>query len=200
MRPNYAQDPPPTEISVGGSLYPVNVDYMVWIEIQQLLRQLLPEPEDADARQHNVDVLEQIELLAFGGVLVDESPNAVFDALGEFLRGYPMAPIQGDGDGSDEPAFSFEHDLNAIIVAIRNQSGIDLSYRRKEPFHWWEFLLEFHTLCGDHYILNLMEARGYKGKDKDLLKRKRQCALPREYTAAEQAAIDEFNALFEGVE
>lgn len=191
MRPNFAQDAPPTEISVGGFAYPVNVDFRVWIEIQRLMRRI--EPGEAGEA-----TLEEIETLAFGGVLADEAPEDVVRALAEFMQGYPSAPMRGDGDRG-EPTFSFEYDLNAILIAIRNQSGIDLSYRRKEPFHWWEFLLEFQTLCGDHYILNLMEARGYKGKDRELLKRKRACALPHEYTAAEQAEIDEFNALFEGV-
>lgn len=202
MRPNLAQDPPPTEITVGGAVYPVNVDFKVWLDIRRLLRQLIPDSDAAEARRRNAEVLDEIEELAFGGVLVDETPDAVISALSDFLQGYPNAPIQGDSDGggSHEPTFSFEYDLNYILLAIRNQSGIDLSYRRKEPFHWWEFLLEFKTLCGNHYILNLMEARGYSGKDKDLLKRKRQCALPREYTAAEQAEIDAFNALFEEVD
>ena len=31
MRPNYAQDAPPTAISVGGEHYPCKVDYRVWI-------------------------------------------------------------------------------------------------------------------------------------------------------------------------
>ena len=106
-----------------------------------------------------------------------------------------MAPVSDTGD-SREPAYSFEYDLNAIIVAIRDQHGVDLSWRRKEPFHWWEFLLLFKTLSGDHYILNLMEARTYRGKDRELLRRKHACALPPEYTAEEQAERDAFNAQF----
>ena len=47
------------------------------------------------------------------------------------------------------------------------------------------------------HILNLMEARGYKGNDKELLRRKRMCALPVEYSAAEQAEIDAFLEMFE---
>ena len=99
---------------------------------------------------------------------------------------------------ADESLFSLEWDLNAIVLAIRNQSGIDLSYRRTEPFHWWEFLLELQTLCGEHYILHLMEARSYQGKDRELLRRKRMCALPVEADEADRAAVEAFNALFEG--
>ena len=157
MRPNYAQDAPPTTISVGG-----------------------------------VRRIDEIQLLVFGGVLAEEDPAEVLTAVAEFSRGYPGLPVQV---GTDAPLFSFDWDINAIVIAIRNQSGIDLSYRRTEPFHWWEFLLEFQTLCGDHYILNLMEARSYCGHDRELLRRKRMCSLPAEDVDAGRAAA--FNAMFE---
>lgn len=195
MRPNYAQDAPPTSIEVGGFAYPCETDFRVWIEVLRLLRRIdLRSTDEAGARRV-LDRIVEIEQLVFGGVLTDEDPAEVLMAVVAFSKGYPMAPMRDTG-GADVPLYSFEYDLNAIIIAIRNQSGIDLSYRRKEPFHWWEFLLEFHTLCGSHYILNLMEARGYKGKDRDLLKRKYACALPEEYTDAEQAELDAFNAQF----
>ena len=195
LRPNYAYDAPPTCIQVGGYDYKCNVDFRVWLEVLALMKQIVPETDDYELAQRNNQVLEEMQNIVFGGILEDEEPVEVFEAICKFAAGYPSAPSDRS-DGTGPKIFSFDWDLNYIIIAIRNQSGIDLSYRRKEPFHWWEFLLEFNTLCGDHYILNLMEARGYKGNDKELLKRKRTCALPVEYTAEEQAAIDEFNAEF----
>ena len=189
MRPNYAQDAPPTSIEVGGFAYPCETDYRVWLEVLRLLRELDPEAENA------ADVVLEIEEKVFGGWLKDESPVEVLKAIGEFAKGYPTAPV-GDTGRGDAPVYSFEYDLNAIIIAIRNQSGIDLSYRRTEPFHWWEFLLEFQTLCGDHYILELMNARGYKGKDKDLLRRKYALALPPEYSAKEKTELEKWSAEF----
>lgn len=197
MRPNYAQDAPPTEISVGGHPYKCNVDFRIWIEVMRLMREIIPESDHPDHLRRNAEVMEEMQTLIFGGVLIDEDANEILSAIAEFSRGYPSAPRNDDGDDGLQ-LYSLEWDINYIVIAIRNQSGIDLSYRRKEPFHWWEFLLEFQTLCGDHYILNLIEARNYKGKDKDLLKRKRACALPVEYTAEERAAMDAFNAMFEG--
>ena len=195
MRPNYAQDAPPTSIEVGGFAYPCNTDYRVWLEVVRLLREIDLRDESEAGRQRAAETLVEIERIVFGGWLKDESPMDVLAAVADFSKGYPMAPIQDTGD-SREPAYSFEYDLNAIIIAIRNQSGIDLSWRRTEPFHWWEFLLEFHTLCGNHYILNLMEARTYRGKDRDLLRRKYACQLPPEYTAAERAELEDFSAQF----
>lgn len=195
MRPNYAQDAPPTEISVGGFAYPANTDYRVWIDVLRLMRGLDVAGDDPAQMERNIEIIHEMETLVFGDVLADEDEVDVLAAISEFSKGYPSAPIRQDIGGAQ--TFSFDYDLNEIIIAIRNQSGIDLSYRRKEQFHWWEFLLEFRTLCGDHYILNLMEARGYRGKDKDMILRRQRCALPVEYTAAEQAEIDAFEALFE---
>ena len=194
MRPNYAQDAPPTELTVGDASFAIETDYRVWIDVMDKLQALVPADVDDAQIVENVRILTEVEHMIFGRVIDAPLPDLI-DAIAEFAKGYPTAPMQTEGGGAQ--TYSFKYDLNEIIIAIRNQSGIDLSYRRKEPFHWWEFLLEFRTLCGDHYILNLMEARGYKGNDKELLRRKRMCALPVEYTAAEQAEIDAFLAMFE---
>lgn len=199
MRPNIAQDAPPTEISVGGISYPVNVDFRVWLDVLQKMREIKGNSDSREDMIRDMVTMTQIQIMVFGKALTDAPIQDVMTAILDFSSGYPTAPKQDAEGGESGPSvISFNYDLNYIILAIRNQSGIDLTYRRTEPFHWWEFLLEYQTLCGDHYILNLIEARSYKGKDKDALRRKRACALPIERTAAEQAEIDAFNALFEG--
>lgn len=195
LRPNYAMDPPPTSIEVGGSFYDCATDYRVWLEVLGLLEDILPNAETEAELERTAGQIMEIENLVFGGWLKEENPLEVVKAVAAFAQGYPMAPVKGEG--TDAPTYSFEYDLNAIIIAIRNQSGIDLSWRRTEPFHWWEFLLEFQTLCGDHYILNLMEIRGYKGKDKDMKRTRERYALPTKYTAAERAEYEAWSALFD---
>lgn len=194
MRPNYALDAPPTEIQVGGAKYKIETDYRIWIDVQRDLKQINLKTTDKTKMAENEVILEDIERRIFGGVLADENAIDVLQGIYEFVQGYPSLAVEHE---DDEPVVSLEYDLNMIILAIRNQSGIDLSYRRTEPFHWWEFLLEFQSLCGDHHILNVMEIRGYKGKDTDMLRLKRAYALPREITAEEQEEIDAFEALFE---
>jgi hypothetical protein len=198
MRPNYAQDAPPTAINVGGFSYTCNTDFRTWIDVLKLLQGLNLHPQTETAAQKTLETIREIQIKVFGRVL-DAPLNTILRAIVDFSKGYPTAPMRGSGDGDGVRVYSFEYDLNEIIIAIRNQSGIDLSYRCKH-FHWWEFLLEFRTLSGNHYILNLMEARGYTGKDKDLRKRRDACALPDEYTAEELEALEAFNALFDGVE
>lgn len=194
LRPNLAQDAPPAEITVGGVSYSINTDFRVWIGVLRDMRDLIPTPTTPEHLKNNLDVFVRVETAVFGRII--PSPiNEVLDAVREFAQGYPEAPINSDGNQRAQ-TYSFDWDLNYIILAIRNQSGIDLSWRRKEPFHWWEFLLEFRSLCGNHYILRLMEIRGYDGKDTELKKQAQRYALPRETTAEDQAILDEFDALF----
>ena len=194
MRPNYAQDAPPTSLEVGGFSYPVQVDYRVWISVLRELEEWIDDPADEAQLRHNAQIYDRVQQLVFGGRLADEDPAEVLRAVAGFARGYPSAQMETVGEAAR--LFSFDEDINAIVIAIRNQSGIDLSYRRKEPFHWWEFLLEFQTLCGDHLILNLMEARGYRGNDPELQRRRRMCELPRRKRAEDAARLKEIGELF----
>lgn len=196
LRPNYAHDAPPTAITVGGVSYAIKTDYRVWLDVLRRIRDLITKPQNAEHVLHNCEVMADIEMLVFGKT-IKHPAEEVLNAINDFAMGYPSAPV-GEGKNPNMQTYSFEYDLNYIILAIRNQSGIDLSYRRKEPFHWWEFLLEFHALCGDHYILRLMEIRGYDGKDRDMQRQAQRFALPRENTADDQLMLDEFDALFPG--
>lgn len=193
-RPNLAQDAPPTELEVGGVFYKIDWDFRTWIEILKNLRGLNPAPSSLEHVQNNIEIVKAVEIAAFGQI-IPQPMEQVLNALRTFAEGYPEAPT-GAGEIQQKEIYSLEWDINYIILAIRNQSGIDLSWRRKEPFHWWEFLLEFRSLCGDHYILRLMEIRGYSGKDPELKRQAQRFALPKETTAEDQAILDEFDAIF----
>lgn len=197
MRPNYAQDQPPTVITVGGFPYPVDADYRTWIRVTRMMQGFIPTPETPEQAQHNADLVCELQIAVFGGVLEDEDPSEALKGIADFAQGYPCAPI-APRVGQNEPTYSFEYDLNFIILAIRNQGGPDLSYRRKEPFHWWEFLLEFSSLCGEHYILRLMEIREYQKNPEKPEHAKARFALPRETTAGQEAALEDINAEFYG--
>lgn len=194
MRPNLAQDAPPTEITVGGNSYSINVDYRVWIDVLHDLRDIIPAPKTPEQAFHNTEMISNIEKAVFGDI-IPENMSDVLDAITGFVSGYPEAPVS-EGKQNNVQTYSFEWDLNYIVLAIMNQFGIDISYRRKEPFHFWEFLVYFRALCGDHYILRLMEIRGYDGKDPEMKRQAQRFALPRENTAEDKAMLDEFDAIF----
>lgn len=192
-RPNLAQDAPPTVIAVGGAEYPVNVDYRVWIGVLRDLRDLISTPSALEHALRNAEIIQKIENDVFGQ-LIPHPANEVLEAVCAFSKGYPEPPVEGSEPSA--PTYSFDWDLNYIIIAIWNQFGIDLSYRRTEPLHWWEFLLYFRALSGSHYILRLMEIRGYDGKDNDLKRQAQRYALPRETTGEDQAMLDYFDKVF----
>ena len=112
--------------------------------------------------------------------------------ISTFMAGYPHAPV-GAGDGGAR-TYSFEWDINEIIMAILCQYGVDLRFGAE--CHWWIFLEYFRCLAGEHQILKLMEIRGYDGKDAELKKRAARFALPRVQTADEARKMQEINELF----
>ena len=195
-------DAPPDHLTIGGADYPIATDFRVWLAIGERVNDLYAQPRSRGDALSNLRTICDMEALAFGGVLEDEDPYQCLAAMLAFLRGYPEPPIEGTPE-EKAPVYSFDYDLNYIVLAIRNQGGPDLSYRRRGPFHWWEFLLEFRSLCGDHYILRLMDIRGYEddaGKDahREAMRLKRRYALPPEMTADQRRAAEEFEKMTGG--
>ena len=188
VRPNYAMDEPPNELVIENGVYAINTDYRVWIQVSELILNY--------SENNASETFESLYNLVFGKIIYC-NPEAVLNAIIEFLKGYPFYKDKennGESNQNDE-IFSFDYDLNYIILAIRNQSGIDLSYECKH-FHWWHFLLEFKSLEKRHYISELMKYRAYDGKDKEMLKIKNSVALPVRHTAEEKAAAEELNNAF----
>ena len=193
LRPNLAQDAPPTKLSVGGVDYTINTDYRVWIGVLRELRDMIPTPKNSEQAYHNAELLENVEKAVFGKIINAEFMD-VFQAVSQFALGYPDPPI-GEGKQNLVQTYSFDWDLNYIIIAIMNQYGIDISYRCKH-FHFWLFLVYFRALCGDHMIQRLIEVLLYDGKDPEMKRQAQRYALPREQTAEDQALADEFNDIF----
>lgn len=154
---------PPSEIEG----YQINTDFRVWLKVDALLYKL----SNGDS-----EVIMDIMKLVF--VNTRKPTLAKMQGVMDFYKGYPSYLQEIKSSKKKEVTMSFEYDINWIILAIRNQSGIDLSYRRTEPFHWWEFLLEIQSLEDTHYISQLMQARGYRGTDKELKKLKNKLKIP----------------------
>lgn len=192
---NYVNSPPPESLYINGTEYPINTDYRVWLEVSCILEDL----DSTDENENIIKTFEHIVELVFGTTQIPENMNDVLNAVIEFQGGYPTEPSDTEGldestNTDNERVISFKHDINYIIVAIRNQSGIDLSYKRKEPFHWWEFLLEFNSLEDRHFISRLISIRSYDGDDKDRLRLKEKYKLPVKLTAEEKKVNEMFYA------
>ena len=194
FRPNYAQDAPPEAIHVGGASYPVNVDFRTWIDVLDLARELYPTVGTLLEARHNARVLENMQRLAFDRVL-EAPPAAVLRAMTAFARGYPTMVGAGAGDdGEGEELLSFDYDINDLVLAIEEQFGLDLSYRRREPYHWWEFLLRVRALCGDHAILRAVRLRASRDTSREVRLARRRARLPHKPTAEERRQLEALRA------
>lgn len=193
---NYSNTAPPESVDIGGAVFSINTDYRIWIDISQKLLEFDSSDNSQEVNDYNIQLMIDIFITAFG-----EIPNCPYQdtlqAIINFLHGYPQ--IKGSSnqtttqDGTK--LYSFKHDLNYILIAIRNQSGLDLSYRCKH-FHWWLFMLEFQTLEDRHFVCQLMKRRAYNGKDPELIKLRESVALPKDLTRSEQRLSEEIDALF----
>lgn len=189
MRASLANTKPPEEIEVCGGFYSINYDFRTWAEVVELIKGINPSNESK-----TVETMWEIERLVFGG-MIDAPLDEVLRAVAEFAHGYPdlndarKENLQSTIADSTEELISFKYDMNYIILAIRNQSGVDLSYRRQEPFHWWEFLLEVQSLTADHYISYIASKRAYKGSDREELRLKQLYSLPIELDEETKAVI-----------
>lgn len=198
---NLATAAPPETITVNGGAYSVNTDYRIWIEIMDVF---MFKSDDLNALLGCI----QTAFCDPNDVLSHEDISSIIEAMCTFLLGYPKEKYddddgecesQSDDDDDDninqERYFDFKYDLNWIIIAIRNQSGIDLSYKC-EHFHWWLFLLEFESLEDHHYFSRLRNIREYNGDDKEMLAQKARFALPVRRTAEQRKEIEEFDKIF----
>lgn len=185
---NYASSPPPEELIIDGVSYPIDTDYRTWIAVTELFKKLTD--------NNDAEIWDELQNLIFGGE-VDCNIEQALNEIVTFMLGYPEYDNgNGGSDSKDhEPVYSFIHDINMIVLAIRNQSGIDISYNCQH-FHWWLFLLEFKSLEERHYISWVMNCRNYNGEDKERLKLKKTFALPIEYTEEEKQQAQELNNIF----
>jgi len=198
MIKNLANTKPPEYIKIGQNTYPINYDYLCWIEVIDLLDDIdfdnLTTGEDLEAIKEDLKTVQKIEGLVFGASLPDPVMD-VMQAVTGFAGGYPQPRGDSDPEPPKRRLFDFELDLNSIIIAIRDQSGIDLA-DYDGLFHWWRFLLEFNNLTGEHHISKLMELRGYDGKDKEMIKARESVALPIKITKKQKRFEDEADKIF----
>lgn len=197
MIKNLANTKPPELIKINGRVYPINYHYLTWIEVLNLLDDIdfdnIITGEDQESLKEDLETIIKIEELVFG-VRLPEPVIDVLRAVTGFAAGYPQ-PHGSNPEPLKRRLFDFELDLNSILIAIRDQSGIDL-INNDELYHWWRFLLEFNNLSGDHHICKLMELRSYDGKDKEMIKARESVSLPVKVSKKQKRFEDEADRIF----
>ena len=166
---NFLTHPLPDSVSVCGEDYPINTDFRVWIEIQNIL---------SDNILSSADKIINFLSLAFISPTLPPSLEDALSALSGFLS--PLPKGEGNG-GNTTPAFSFIYDGGLIYAAFLSQYGIDLSSAR---LHWWRFLALFYALnnCKFTDIIGIRSVDLSTIKDPDykrfLRKQKRLYRIP----------------------
>lgn len=125
---------------------------------------------------------------------LDESERT-WTAL-SLLYGNGIPPQSGEAD-NEPPLYCFERDSSRIVSGFRKVFGIDIS---RERLHWFEFVSMLGDLK-DTAFSGVMEIRSTdpsevdKRKRAEFIRMKNRFALSSQYTAEEQAKIEEFDRL-----
>lgn len=170
----------PKKLLVNGTLYPINSDFRVALNLFEYLRD---------------DTLTELEraYLAVKTIYKDDIPDADFiEALQKaywFLSGGDMPKSKP----SPVPLIDWKHDESFIIPAVNKVAGKEV---RELPYmHWWSFLGYMGEIDEGLYstIINIRSkmSRGKKLEkyEREFLNRNKELVVLR--TKEEQAAIEE---------
>lgn len=160
----------------------IRTDYRIGVQIQLCIS----DPELSDAERTAV----ALNLLYGNGVPPDI--QTAVDGLSWFLN--CGAEPTGQDSAAEEEVYSFEYDAGRIASAFRKVFGIDIT---RERLHWFEFVPMLGDLTGTAFtsvidIRTTDEAEIDKKKRAEFRRMKKRFAIPKEYTAEENAAVSEF--------
>lgn len=160
----------------------IRTDYRIGVQIQLCIS----DPDLTDSEK----TWTALSLLYGNGIPPDL--KTALDGLSWFLScGEPPSPGEVD---NEPPLYSFELDSGRIVSGFRKVFGIDLS---REKLHWFEFISMLGDLK-DTAFTSVIDIRSTDPSDVDKKKRaefirmKNRFSLSGQYSAEEQAEIDEF--------
>ena len=181
----------PSDLEIGGELYPIRSDYRVAL----LIFQAMEDPE----------LTEQEKALALLSCLYEDWESIPQECLEEacnkavwFLDGGDMAKSE-----IHVKTLDWEQDESMIFAAVNKSAGKEI---RELPFlHWWSFL-GFFSESGETLLSTIMHIRYKRGRGKPLDKQERQfyiehkdmIDIKKKLSKAEKEENDFVNSLFEG--
>ncbi|MBQ9757167.1 MAG: hypothetical protein IJW15_01960 [Clostridia bacterium] len=143
------------KVEIDGVEYPINTDFSVWIEIEQIF--LLKEDSERDAAR----------ILTLAYPHLPHEPKAAFEKVFWFYsggEGLEKAPCRNLG----APLYNLKKDFKYIWADFYGKFGIDLI---KTKMHWWQFRLLLSSLdenCRFSKIVAYRSVDTSKIKDKEL--------------------------------
>lgn len=157
----------------------IRTDYRIGVQIQLCISD--PELSDSDKTATALSLL-------YGRGMPDF--QTAVDGLSWFLA--CGNPVKDDG-GNEPPVYSFEHDAARIVSAFKKVFGRDIS---REKIHWFEFVPMLGDLAGTAFtsVIDIRTTDPSEISEKkraEFIRMKKRFALVDEYTAEEQARINE---------
>ena len=144
----------PVTVNISGMEYPINWDFRIGIQFNDLLRSSIPEGR------------KFIDMLS---LYYPNIPNDVEKAVDQIKWFYrcgdeldeenEKAPVKRryHQRKSKDPAFVFSQDAAYIYASFREQYGIDLT--QGESLHWWKFMALFESLDEDTKMSRILYYR-----------------------------------------
>ncbi len=159
----------------------IRTDYRIGVQIQLCCS----DPELSDSEKTGT----ALSLLYGNGI---PGIQTAIEGLSWFMSG--GNPAQNEDAEGEPPSYSFEQDAGRIVSAFRKVFHVDIS---RERLHWFEFLSMLGDLSGTAFT-SVIEIRTTdpsevdKKRRSEFIRMKKWFALFSQYTAEEQAEIDEF--------
>lgn len=158
----------------------IRTDYRIGVQIQLCIS----DPELSDSEK----TFAALSLLYGNGI---PDLQTALEGLSWFMSCGNPADSHGD---SGPEIYSFEQDSSRIVSAFRKVFGMDIS---REKLHWFEFVSMLGDLNGTAFT-GVIDIRTTEASEVDRKKRaefarmKERFSLSAQYTAEEQAEMDEF--------
>lgn len=184
----------PSKITIDGIDYAVNTDFLVWIEIGNIISS-----RDFNPYEKTAKILK----LCYRDTLPPTIKKAL-DGILNFYRG-GKEPSKITDQSSVVPVIDFTEDFGLIAAAFLHDYKIDLW---ENSLHWWKFRDLFSGLNEENKIVKIMGYRGInigeiKNKDQKQFYKKMKSLYRlkdnRSQPEKEQDMLDKLSGIYEEV-
>ena len=170
---NLLIDDLPDCVEIDGEIFYINVDFRIWIKIEQLFTDDIPEGYKLPLA------------LALAFPVIPNNKEEAAEVLLAFYSGGKNTEKKTSGKKSKKKPrkhrriYSFEYDSEYIYAGFRQAYGIDLA---SEKMHWFQFKALFSSLPDECLISKIMGWRSIEiTKDMPESTRKRYSELKETY-------------------
>lgn len=165
----------PTSVRIDGIDYPVNSDFRIFVEFDEMIKEPTLTKEQKDFADELLKYpgfdRKKAELLTKYNsglaIFYQEIPDNLEKAMEKLIWFYQCGDhpeAEGKGGRSQKPIYSFRYDMEYIYAAFL-EYGIDLY--DIEYLHWWKFFSLFTCLKESSMIVKIMGYRAADLKDMD---------------------------------